>query len=264
MRQLYGEDATVTTADESKDWLQANRGAEIEAVKPWGWDARTRNLLMKNGIQPTMQPLPDDTFLYKLRHFQHRTSILPLQPHARQADNIQAVSNLLDNCKRIVLKAPLSGSGRGLRWVDSQMSEHDIHWTEKTIASQGCVIVEQRINVSDNFAFEFFIDGHNVSLLCLSLFETQSGVYRHNILLNDSDIKSHLHLPDNIEENLVIWLDQNLMSWYHGPVGIDMMRDTEGHFHVCEMNLRHTMGMVAHQYLNTHTEKKCSLFKPFF
>ena len=53
---------------------------------------------------------------------------------------------------------------------------------------------------------------------------------------------------------------------YLGPVGVDMFvyHDAEGyHLNPCvEINLRHTMGMVAHAIAQRHTERHGELWSP--
>ncbi len=41
------------------------------------------------------------------------------------------------------------------------------------------------------------------------------------------------------------FLLSEIVPHYHGPVGVDFVVDEKGCIHLCEMNLRHTMGMVA-------------------
>lgn len=262
MSVLYGEDAAITTADECRQWHIDNPDIEVRQVVPWGWDPRSKNMLAKAGLQPLVHPLPDDEYIAKIRQFQHRTSILSLQDHAWKTTTAEEVAQLLSIYENIVLKAPLSGSGRGLRWVSRALSLHDILWINKIASSQGCVIVERRINVANNFAYEYQIGKDGIEQTGLSLFITQSGVYRHNILLPDSKIRQIIGSSSETEERIEHWIGQNLMPWYSGPVGFDMINDSDGNQYICEMNLRHTMGMAAHSYLQKHKDKERELFRP--
>jgi hypothetical protein len=45
------------------------------------------------------------------------------------------------------------------------------------------------------------------------------------------------------------WLEANVWRRYRGPLGVDLMVCADGSVHVAEMNVRHTMGMVAHEEL---------------
>ena len=262
MRILYGDEGYVVAADELQQWKRDHPNEQVSMVIAWGWDRRVWNMLLKNNIHPTLHPLPYDEDLKLIRFFQHRGSLLSLQSHAHEARSVEAIESMLRTEHRMVLKAPLSGSGRGLRWVDNALSEHDRQWVQKVVAQQGSVIVERRIDVALNFAFEYYVTEHKVELTGLSLFENQSGVYRHNVLLPDYEIRNLVGPSHSIEERIMEWLRINIQTWYEGPLGIDMMRDRDGNFFVGEMNLRHTMGMVAHRYLQQHPERRGSLFSP--
>lgn len=144
------------------------------------------------------------------------------------------------------MKAPWSGAGRGIRFVDNELSDHDRHWAEKVIAEQRCVIVERRLQIKEEYALEFMITGTDVNQIGLSLFVAQSGVYRHNILLTDDEIRRRVLLPEYIEQQLTQWLAANVVGRYEGPLGVDMILDQDGNTYVSEFNFRHTMGMVAH------------------
>jgi len=253
MSILYGDAACVVAADELCGWIADNGLECVDSIVPWGWDYRVRQMALRAGVAPSL--LPSDEYIDMIVRCQHRTRILPLQEHARCAKTVEEVEALLTAVGRIVLKAPLSGAGRGLRWVDATLSEHDRRWIEKTAAMQQCVIVEERLDVADDFAIEFWREADSIVNMGLSLFATQSGVYRHNILLNDDAIRERLHLDATVEMRIAKWLMENLDD-YCGPVGVDMMRTTDGRLVVGEINLRHTMGMVAHKVLQMHPEQE--------
>ena len=114
----------------------------------------------------------------------------------------------------------------------------------------------------ENFALEFYTVGGNVTLIGLSLFETQSGVYRCNILLDDDEIRQRLQLPGSVENAIRQWLRLYVAPRYEGTVGVDLLKDKNGEFFVSEMNLRYTMGLVAHAFLEAHPDRKGSRWSP--
>lgn len=250
MKTLYGDDAEVIAVDGFKSWAERNNVTQLAIqdsqfkIVPWGWDARLKRKLLKQGCPEEW--LPADEWLETLRQLQHRSTINELQPHATIASTVGEIERGLVEHRRVVLKAPWSGAGRGIRFVDDSLSSHDRHWAEKVIAEQRCVIVERRLNVKEEYAFEYMVSGRGANLIGLSLFVTRSGVYRYNIILPDDEIRKRVMLPEGIEKGLERWIADNVVGRYEGPLGVDMILDGEGETYISEMNFRHTMGMVAH------------------
>lgn len=256
MKILYGDDAEVIAADDFAQWYRNRTQSSIPTpdlkIIPWGWDLRLKRLLQKQGCPEGC--LPSDEWLATLRQLQHRSTIVPLQPHATCASNIEEIERLLTEKHRIVMKAPWSGAGRGVRFVDGALSNHDRHWAEKVIVEQGCVIVERRLNVKEEYALEYSIAASELTFTGLSLFVTQSGVYRHNILLSDDEIRKRVKSPIQLEHEVSQWINNTIVGRYEGPLGVDMILDTDDKTYVSEMNLRHTMGMVAHATINCNEQ----------
>ena len=61
-------------------------------------------------------------------------------------------------------------------------------------------------------------------------------------------------LTAKLQNHIERWLQAVVAPYYEGPLGVDCMLDADGELHVGELNLRHTMGLVAHQYLAAHPE----------
>ncbi len=251
MKVLYGDDSEVICAEDYHRWR--NSHAEPDNIVPWGWNLRLKQQLLKQGAEPSL--LPADDWLEKLRNMQHRSTILPLQPHAASVVSVDEVVLFVERYKSIVLKAPWSGAGRGLRWVDSKLSATDESWIKKIVSMQRSVIVEKRLRVADDFALEMEIKNHKAESKGMSLFVTQSGVYRHNILLPDEAIRERVRFDSEREALLLHWVQTNIATFYDGPLGIDMIHAEDGGIYVSELNLRHTMGMVAHKMMEIHQDK---------
>ena len=218
------------------------RDTRIEKVIAWGWDAVVKHELKKRGVSETL--LPTDDYIDTIRRLQHRSTILPLQPDCRPAVNEADVKSLLRDYKDLVMKAPWSGAGRGLRWVRGELTAIDCDWLKKTVASQQAVIVEPRREVQADVALEY-TDGQFIGY---SYFKTGGGVYRENVKMTDDAIENtfrHTQLKET-RTQVERWLAENIWTRYHGPLGVDLMVCKWGKVHVAEMNLRHTMGMVAH------------------
>ena len=160
MRVLYGDNAPVIAADNYALWQKKNPDTSVHKIIPWGWDLRLKQTLLKQGADPTL--LPDDSCLADLKALQHRSTALPLQPHASRASSVDMVRQFLLTHTRIVAKAPWSGAGRGVRWIDGALSAHDEQWLARIINTQGCVMVEKRLDVVYDFAIEFKVENGNL------------------------------------------------------------------------------------------------------
>lgn len=214
--------------------------AQADTVVAWGWNSVVRQALLRQGCPPAL--LPSEADLSTILRLQHRTSILPLQPDCRAISSVAQLEPLLDGTP-LVLKAPLSGAGHGLRWLRGTCTDKDLEWLHKTLDRQQCVIVEPWRAVDANLAFLY--DGPR--FVGYSCFETQAGVYRRNLMWPDSAIEAHFaHAnPHAMRADIEQWLQHNVWPHYRGPLGVDLML-CGSRLYVAELNLRHTMGMVAH------------------
>ena len=231
-----------------------------DSIVPWGWNAALKQLLLKQGFPEALMP-SDDT-LSRWRRLQHRSTLLPLQPDSRAVTSVEEVVGLVGQYGSVVMKAPWSGSGRGLRWVTEGLSGHDEAWLAKMVCEQQCVIVEPRRHVADDFALEYRIDNDGLHFIGFSLFESANGVYQGNILLSDDAIRRRVGFSTAEQDSLESWLASHIVPFYQGPLGVDCLLDADGRCHISELNLRHTMGHVAHAYLALHPEAQGTLFSP--
>ena len=243
MQSLYPDGLCLSAYDP----LPAESVAEVVA---WGWNATLKKQLQKAGIAEKL--LPTDEELSRWRALQHRQTVLPLQPDAHRIETAAQVDKLLSSAnRRWVFKAPWSGAGRGLHWIDGTLSPNDRAWLQKTVAQQGCVVAEPWRKVTMDFALEYYVRDGRLEFLGYSLFSTAHGVYRENILLSDSEIRARIESgssPEALAEKrseVERFLISKIVPHYRGPVGMDFVVDEKGGIHLCEMNLRHTMGMVA-------------------
>ena len=243
MQNLYPDGLCLSAYDE----LPVGSVTEVVA---WGWNATLKKRLMKVGIPESL--LPTDEELSCWRALQHRQTVLPLQPDAHRIETAVQVEELLASAnRRWVLKAPWSGAGRGLHWIDGTLSPNDRAWLQKTVEQQSCVVAEPWRRTTMDFAMEYFVRHGKLEFIGYSLFSTAHGVYRENILLSDSEIRARIEAESSAKalaekrSEVERFLISKIVPHYHGPVGVDFVVDEKGGIHLCEMNLRHTMGMVA-------------------
>lgn len=238
----------------------------FERVEPWGWDAALRNYLLRSGIDKTIMPSLDA--LDDIRQLSHRAaahgllaSLNEIEGTVGEATQVATEAELnamIAQGRPVVVKAPWSSSGRGVRFVDAHMSRHVAGWAKNMLKAQGTLTVEPYYKKVKDFGMEFYSDGGgNVTYLGLSLFHTVNGAYAGNVIATESakrDMMSRYVSDDTLQairQMVESQLGKAYDGRYKGPFGIDMMvvaRDDRQGFlvHPCvEINLRRTMGHVA-------------------
>lgn len=250
-------------------------------IMPWGWDTALRHELIATGLP--VESLPTNAWLNALRIMSHRawasTNILSKLRHIEgtvgescELKTINEVRQYLSKHHSIVLKAPWSSSGRGIRYIsdikgmsqDGRRNASTYYglttqlegWIRNVINRQGSVMAEPYYNKVCDFGMEFISHGRGeVVYRGLSIFQTSNGAYTGNLL--DDETHKEMQLCRFLSQNLLRMVasriveltSQTLAKTYHGPFGIDMMVVRVGEklmLHPCvEMNLRMTMGHVA-------------------
>lgn len=157
-----------------------------------------------------------------------------------------------------VLKMPLSSSGRGLLWVYSiPLDNKELQWIAGAFRKQGAISMERALDKVQDFAMEFSSDGQGrVEYKGLSIFGThERGTYTGNVLGSERYRESFLlkYVPKErlecVKQALIKALGEIYASVYAGCIGVDMLLYRSGdaiRIHPCvEVNMRHTMGMLA-------------------
>lgn len=247
-------------------------------IKPWGWDLPLREWFRSLGVNARW--LPSDEELHVWRGISHRywaacKLLKPLRMVEGTVGEAVSVCSYkdLEHCVEcwgdVVVKAPWSSSGRGVRYLRSSQSSLEKvlspslkGWLRHTVELQGSVTVEPYYNKVLDLGFEFYVHGGaSVEFCGLSLFRTIHGAYTGNVIDTEEEkwnILSRYIDPGRVRrviDCLVRLLDDELSGRYIGPLGIDAMvvrssdkDDTvDSHLlHPCvELNLRNTMGHVA-------------------
>ena len=167
------------------------------------------------------------------------------------------------NYKWAILKAPYSGSGRGLRMAESsQLTAPDTmpislrHWLMRCLREQGGVVIEPYYNKVADFALEFKVTPSEVEYLGLSVFETNANnVYSFNLIASQPALWQRVkRLVPSLDSGQLIGavreeLHDRFVGHYLGPVGVDMMVIDDSRIpllHPCvEVNVRRTMGELS-------------------
>ena len=261
---------------------------DINNIEPWGWNIALRAMLIRRGVDEQRMPtLPQ---LDTIRDLSHRRTAAQLLPKLRMAGTIgeafectepEQVEALLAQYGQLVMKAPWSSSGRGLRFLSTDRTPFQMQasWFRNVVTAQGCVMVEPFYNKTKDFGMEFYSDGKgNVTYLGLSLFHTANGAYTGNILTTETVKREMIsryvstELLDSIQEKICHDLGTTFKGCYEGPFGVDMMivQPSTSHLppstfhlpqltlHPCvEINLRRTMGHVALALSPTDDDIRC-------
>lgn len=239
-------------------------------IRPWGWDAALCRRLSGLGVDGAL--LPSAEQMGRWREYSHRSAAVSLLPELRMNDcfcgesyylkTVEEWRHFVEGRESCLLKAPLSGSGKGLNWCKGVFTPFISGWCGRVAASQGGVVAEPVYDRVEDFAMEFYSDGAGaVAFAGYSLFDTgRSGMYEGNRLLSDEAIRERLsrYVPTKALTDLEGRLRERLVRWaggvYRGYLGVDMMvcrfpeEDGKPEFriHPCvEINLRMNMGVMA-------------------
>lgn len=238
---------------------------KFTAVDVWGWDLAIRAFLLRWGIDAAI--MPTATQIDDIRQLSHRRYAMQLLDCLQmpgiigsscETNQIENIIDRLHSGEHLVVKAPWSSSGRGVRFMEDDVNIYDNGWLRNVIVKQGSVMVEPYYNKVKDFGMEFVSDGNgSVSYIGLSLFQTSNGAYTGNILASEEEKENLIsrYIPIDLLKTVQQKICAKMGSWlkdqYTGVFGIDMMvvrRDDGDGFllHPCvEINLRRTMGHVA-------------------
>ena len=240
-------------------------------IIPWGWNHSLRKRLIKEGIDPAS--LPSEEELQFIRTHSRREFALDVHSRLSYVDpqvigkdyrivatSISETEAFISANGSAVLKSPLSGSGKGIRFIREGLSESDEGWCRKTIEKQGSVIVEQRFEIIMECAMLFECHHEGIDFIGYSLFESRNGAYSRNILASNEEIEDIItrYISRDtliaVREGLTSILADTLVGHYEGFLGVDQMicqAASPIFIPVSEINLRMTMGLIArNQYDN--------------
>lgn len=180
---------------------------------------------------------------------------------SQKIDTVDKLRNIHKEFGKIVVKAPWSSSGRGVLFID-EFDEKEAKRIGKIIENQGFVMAESFFEKEIDFAIEFEdIDGQ-WQFAGYSLFSTdEHGAYKQNLLASDEILKHEIcrHADaDRLNKIVEFYCQyfQGKSSDLRGNkiIGVDMMAGN-GRIHPCvEINVRHTMGIVARRLYDKYIE----------
>lgn len=268
MKNVFSLSVQLVTEPELPDYAESQ-------IMPWGWNPAFRKRMLKGGIVEWKLPTTDELCEYRGLSSRIHTIFLCLIFDVYKVDYVCGKHRLVEGNRKeefsdavakgfgesYVFKSVWSGSGKGLRWCRRGLTKATTDWCKRELDEHGAIIVEPVYNKVGDFAMEFYSNGQGKILFTgYSRFITnEQGAYHGNILISDAEVEQWLqqYVPlqavVNIRECLQKGLETIYAESYTGPLGVDMMVcRQEGehpyaiHPHV-EVNVRMTMGIVAHQ-----------------
>lgn len=282
---IAGSDGRYIVSPADNDWIEQCRDTFgitaspftsadiINGCRPWGWSGHVRQHFLDMGIPVTALPSPAE--IDRLRQLSHRrltiklhnrlSALLPYQlpPVPMETDKVADIAAMLDNGEHLFLKSPWSGSGRGILDTAAEPVRQLLRQCTGVIKRQGSIMIEKALDKTLDFAMLFKAEGGKVRFVDYSLFFNDShDSYAGNLLMNTDDMKEILavHVPREhigaTAEALEQVLTETIGNAYCGYLGIDMMIYNSGsHKSIApcvEVNLRSTMGVVAHLWRERH------------
>ena len=234
-------------------------------IIPWGWNHSLKKRLINEGIDPATLPSEDELQFIRT----HSRREFALDVHSRLscgnpqvigpdyriiATSVSEIEAFISANGSAVLKSPLSGSGKGIRFVREKLSESDKGWCMRTLDKQDSVIVERRFEIIKECAMLFECHHEGIDFIGYSLFESRNGAYSKNILASNEEIEERIvgYIPRDtlidIREELTTIFAEMLVGHYEGFLGVDQIicqADSPVFIPVSEINLRMTMGLIA-------------------
>lgn len=278
---LADDGDVVIARDADRDWLAKMGslfGRNISVVReagglegaPWGWsDDAVRQLTAAGATIPSWV---DTGKLRKLSHRRitidimrrlHEPEFVGIPPIPLEVTDEKGVLDALERCGAVYVKQPWSSSGRGVRRISNG---DDLSWLNPFIRRQGSALVEPALDKVRDFAMLFYSTGSRVERLGYSLFFTgDNGAYAGNLMADDRVLEDHLvaagasrEMLHRLSCALCDILASVIAPYYRGYFGIDMMVLSDGSIAPCvEVNLRMTMGVVAHLWRQRYLAPGC-------
>lgn len=282
-----GQGDYVLAQDWDNEWLQwiqekfdlpstvVNTTPEtVRRVAPWGWSSHACETLDRHGVKSEILPSVDT--LERYRRLSHRRSVIamfrslagmelpyPLPQIPLEVTTDVVMAQLISNGYRLFVKSPWSGSGRGVIDTATAPDRQVLRLASGVIKRQGSVLVERGLDKVLDFAMLYEMKNGIATYVGLSVFNNVNySTYGGNILDSEQNLLGILlnYVPIEAVEATRVSVGKALQEiigkGYEGPVGVDMLVYREGDKFLIdpcvEVNLRMTMGRVAHAFASQY------------
>lgn len=231
--------------------------------QPWGWSLPVRKSLMLMGYDESQ--LPSIEQIERMRSLSHRRTSALLAAKLRdefgdavgvaaiEVDTAEAVTDAVHRLGRAMIKLPWSSSGRGVVDTFNLSDEEIVRRAMGTVRKQGSVMIEPYYDSPQNFAYLYEIVDGVVRFKGYSLFDVDSHcAYSGSTVATDDVLETIIaqHVDRatllSVRDAIATMLQEIIGDGYTGCLGVDMMV-CNNRLAVAEINLRTTMGHVAHE-----------------
>ena len=232
--------------------LETLPDGSFAAIYPWGWSQAAHFKLKNLKEKCTDKFKGSPVFSWNDKHkllFERSTSLDFL--YGLQANNPpdwfikkEMIGSKATNCEeielhlkihsRLVLKAPMSSSGRGIQIIrNAKLNTSNKQWISGVLKQQSYLIAEPYLEKLIDLSFQFrLLSDSKIKYLGFSVFETNSnGQYRGTFI--HPDLKKIL--PDENTSELMEMIgitsdvissaleNSNYANWHRGFLGVDAM-----------------------------------------
>ena len=258
--------------------LEAFPEGTFDAISPWGWSPaahfKLRNLKEKCGEEFKTSPVfnwnENAKFLFeRATSLNFLIDLLNQNPFHGFIDrsmsgvivtSIEEIESVLSKKQELVLKAPLSSSGRGIQFIrNGILNNSNKQWISGVLKQQKYVIAEPILEKLADFSFQFRISSESeIDYLGLSFFETNTngqykGSFIHQELTDIFTNEGSEKLPGRIKLAAHAIKEALKLSvyakWHRGFLGVDAMLIRNGEqilIQPCvEINCRANMGILT-------------------
>lgn len=246
--------------------------SEIETVEPWGWDAALIERLRTIGV--TLSVLPTREYIDRVRQLSHRRISIEANRKMNSPSlpqeffSVEEALQFSRDNPGCYFKLPWSSGGRGVV-ATKELNERQIaEWVSGAIRRQGSVIGEKEVDRTLDFSSLWTVGPNNVEFRGFSISLSDGrGKYGGNLAGCQERILSEIHkyapsFSTSLIDQQRSFIEDDIMSHYAGPLGIDMMCSRDGEVFPCvEINLRRTMGHAAISFAALPPEKRLELKK---
>lgn len=232
--------------------LESLPDGSFEAIFPWGWSPSThfrlKNLKEKCAYQfkegPGYSWKPDHKLLFeRSTSLDFLTRLLNNNPPdwfiskemiGSKVTSIEEIELLLVKHSLLVLKAPMSSSGRGIQIIrNAKLNTSNKQWISGVLKQQSYLIAEPFLEKLIDLSFQFqMLPNSQIEYLGFSVFETNSnGQYRGTLIHPDlkkivpdenaSELMEMISITADIINNELG--KSNYATWHRGFLGVDAM-----------------------------------------
>ena len=261
---------------------------EFVELNPWGWSPAELNYLLPFNQRENRQQRSENITKQSLFERKHAVGLVsklitknshPLFPKVEQLpvlmNSVERIEAYLDKYQQMVLKSPLSSSGRGIQLIrKNKLNESNKRWIKTNLTQQGYLIAEPIFNkkMDLSFQFEFKLSGQ-IDFLGTSFFETNNnGQYLgHHLNYFRQNEEKYLNENElNSIANLILQQLNNsiLKKHYYGFLGVDALVYEENKqikIHPClEINPRYNMGILSKNIENRIHQESTGIFQVYY